>query len=158
MTTRSVTTHSPEETRAFGRKLGMSLRGREVILLVGDLGAGKTTLTQGIAEGLDIHEYTKSPTFVLVHEYKGRLPLYHIDLYRIEGDLEAWALGVDEYLEDVGVSVIEWADRAPKVFPDDYLLIRLERLSDTDRRLQLESHGPRAGTLLSTVQGGTLGA
>jgi tRNA threonylcarbamoyladenosine biosynthesis protein TsaE len=131
-----------------GRRLGAALAGGEVLLLVGALGTGKTTLAQGIAQGLGIREYTKSPTFVLVNEYLGRLPLYHVDLYRIQGDLEAWELGLDEYLEGPGVCVVEWADRALRVFPSDHLLVTLERRSDTERLLRLKAQGPRARALL----------
>lgn len=146
-----LTTHSPEETQEVGRRLGAALAGGEVLLLVGALGTGKTTLAQGIAQGLGIREYTKSPTFVLVNEYQGRLPLYHVDLYRIEGDLEAWELGLDEYLEGPGVCVVEWADRALRVFPSDHLLVTLKRRSDTERLLRLKAQGPRAWALLAAA-------
>ena len=130
------------------------MSGGEVVLLIGELGTGKTTLTQGLARGLDIEEYTKSPTFVLVHEYQGRVRLYHIDLYRIESDLEAWDIGIDEYLDSDGVSVIEWADRAPKVYPEDRLTVHLESPSETDRRFVFEAHGPRSTAVVTALKKG----
>ena len=136
----------------MGQRLGAAMTGGEVLLLVGSLGAGKTTLTQGIAQGLGIQEYTKSPTFVLVNEYQGRIPLYHVDLYRVQGDVEAWELGLDDYLDGPGVCVVEWSDQAPSVFPDDHLLVTLEIRSENDRLFRLEPRGPRAHALLQTVR------
>jgi tRNA threonylcarbamoyladenosine biosynthesis protein TsaE len=111
----TLTTDSPEATQAFGRHIGEALGIGDVVLLAGTLGAGKTTLTQGIAWGAGVTEYAHSPTFVLVHEYAGRIPIYHLDLYRFEGasavdDLaEVEDLGIDEMLE-TGACVVEWAE------------------------------------------------
>lgn len=143
-TTWVVETGSHDETQALGAALGADLRGGELILLIGDLGTGKTTLTQGLAVGLGVEGYTKSPSFVLVHEYEGRVPLYHADLFRIEGGMEAWELGLEEYLRGPGVLVVEWADRALPVFPPDALKVHLERISETQRRLTFAGEGPTA--------------
>ena len=145
-------TSKPEQTQELGKTIGSLLSGGEVILLIGELGTGKTTLTQGIAKGLEIEEYTKSPTFVLVHEYEGRLHLYHIDLYRIEGDLEAWDIGIDEYLSGNGISVIEWADRAPKIYPEDRLIVRLESGSNTVRHFRIIGEGERSIEIVDALK------
>ena len=93
-------------------------------------GAGKTCLTQGIAKGLEVDGYVRSPTFVLVTIHQGRLPLYHIDIYRLDHIAEVLDLGLDEYLAGDGVSVIEWADKAPEAFPDDCLRVTLDPLRE----------------------------
>ena len=130
----SITTASPEETRAVGRVLGEQARAGDVFLLTGPLGAGKTCLTQGIAWGLGVSEYARSPTFVIMTRYRGRLTMYHFDLYRINDPLEAWDLGLDEQLFGDGVSVVEWADRAEEVFPEECLWIHLDYAPDAGCR------------------------
>lgn len=122
----AITTETPEETRAVGRILGAQAGPGAVFLLTGPLGAGKTCLTQGIAWGLGVAEYARSPTFVIMTRYRGRLPLYHFDLYRINDPLEAWDLGLDEQLFGDGVCVVEWADRAAELFPAEGLWIHLD--------------------------------
>ena len=133
-----LVSHSPESTREIGRILGQAAEAGDAFLLTGPLGAGKTCLTQGIAWGLGVEGYARSPTFVLVTRYRGRLTLHHIDLFRIEDPREAWDLGLDEYLSDGGVCVVEWADRAVEVFPPDCLWINLEYGSEeTERRIAI---------------------
>jgi tRNA threonylcarbamoyladenosine biosynthesis protein TsaE len=107
-----ITSRSPEETQALGARLGKLARPGDCFLLVGKLGAGKTCLTQGIARGLGIREYAASPSFVVVRELYGRLPLYHMDLYRLENIEEIADLGLDDYFYGQGVSVVEWGKRA----------------------------------------------
>ncbi|MCH8898655.1 MAG: tRNA (adenosine(37)-N6)-threonylcarbamoyltransferase complex ATPase subunit type 1 TsaE [Chloroflexi bacterium] len=124
--TLTIETHRPEETQQVGRIIGEQARPGDVYLLTGPLGAGKTCLTQGIALGLGVPGHVRSPTFVLMTRYQGRLTLHHMDLYRIGGPLEAWDLGLDEYLLGDGVCVIEWADQAAEVFPEDALWINLD--------------------------------
>lgn len=130
----AITTASPEETRAVGRVLGEQARAGDVFLLTGPLGAGKTCLTQGIAWGLGVVEYARSPTFVIMTRYRGRLTMYHFDLYRINDPLEAWDLGLDEQLFGDGVSVVEWADRAEEVFPENCLWLHLDYAADGEGR------------------------
>ena len=129
-----IVSGSPEETQAVGRLLGEQARPGDVFLLTGPLGAGKTCLTQGIAWGLDVAEYARSPTFVIMTRYRGRLTLYHFDLYRINDPLEAWDLGLDEQLFGDGACVVEWADRAEEVFPADCLWIHLDYTADAAGR------------------------
>lgn len=120
-----IETLSPEETSRVGRLLGEVCQGGETILLEGDLGAGKTTFTQGLATGLGVEGAVVSPTFIILREYDGRLPLYHFDFYRLEGTGRAVDLEFDEYLRAGGVCVIEWPSCAPELVPDDYLLVTI---------------------------------
>jgi len=143
MSSLELTAQSPEQTQQFGTRLGEIARPGDVILLVGKLGAGKTCLTQGIAWGLGIDDYAASPSFVLVRELYGRLPLYHLDFYRLENLEEIAELGLDEYFYGQGVSVVEWADRALELLPPEHLLIEMEYISDTERHLKLKPSGKR---------------
>ena len=144
--------HSPEETRRIGVSLGRYVEAGDVLLLCGDLGAGKTCLTQGIANGLGIQGYVRSPTFVLVSIHHGRLPLYHIDIYRLDHVAEVLDLGLDEYLEGEGVSVIEWADKALEVFPRSCLVVTLDFESEKERLIRLEPRGEHYERLVLQVQ------
>ena len=135
-----IVSHSPEETQGLGRWLGKRAGQGEVVLLVGGLGAGKTCLVQGMAWGLGVPGYIMSPSFVILRVYQGRLPLYHLDFYRLEGR-EVLDLGLEEYLAGRGVTVIEWAERAREVWPPEYLLISLEILSETERALRFQPQG-----------------
>ncbi len=130
-----ILSNGPEQTRDVGRLIGKSARAGDVFLLTGPLGAGKTCLTQGIAEGLGVQGYVRSPTFVLTTQYEGRLRLYHLDLYRIDAPLEAWDLGLDEQLFGEGVCVVEWADRTPDIFPEDSLWVSLDHVGRGDERM-----------------------
>lgn len=134
-----VISASTVQTRAFGKKLGRFARNGDVILLVGDLGAGKTTFTQGIAAGMGIQTPVRSPTFVMVSEHSGQVPLYHIDLYRIEGIAEALDLGIEEYTSGEGVCVVEWGDRAISAFPEGFLIVYLEDIGGSSRRLTFDA-------------------
>ena len=130
------------ETIAIGEKLAMSLQGGELILLDGDLGAGKTTFTKGLAKGLGITRNIKSPTFTLIREYSmGRLPLYHMDVYRLE-ETGGADLGLEEYFNSSGVSVVEWSQFIQAELPSEYLLVQLKKDPDNDdkRTLIFEAH------------------
>lgn len=130
----SIISHNPEETFAFGRRLAASLQRGAVLALTGDLGAGKTHLVKGLAAGLGVESEVTSPTFTLIHEYTGgKLPLCHIDLYRLDSPVEALRIGLDEYLDAPGVTVIEWADKFGELIPQDARWVRL-RILDGDRR------------------------
>ena len=124
----------------------------DVFLLVGDLGTGKTCLTQGIAWGLSIEEYTMSPTFVIVRELYGRLPLYHIDLYRLDHVEEIADLGLDDYFYGRGVCVVEWAEKALSILPAERLLIKIGYLSDTERSFQMKPSGRRYLEILAQLK------
>jgi tRNA threonylcarbamoyladenosine biosynthesis protein TsaE len=148
----NLTTASPEDTQRLGEELGRLARPGDILLLSGELGAGKTCLTQGIAWGLGIEGYATSPSFVVMNQYQGRLPLYHIDLYRLDSVAEVMDLGLDDYLYGEGVCVVEWADRAPQAFPAEHLRIKISYLSDNGRRFEFESSGKRYVELLSQLK------
>jgi tRNA threonylcarbamoyladenosine biosynthesis protein TsaE len=147
-----ITSHSPEETQDFGARLGELARPGDVLLLVGELGAGKTCLTQGIARGLGIKEYAASPSFVVVRELYGRLPLYHMDFYRLDNLEEIADLGLDDYFYGQGVSVVEWADKGLSLLPAEHLLVEMSYLSDTGRRLKLKARGKRYRELVAELK------
>lgn len=149
-TTYQISTQSPEETKEWAKRLGRHLSGGEVLVLRGDVGAGKTTFTQGLAQGLAITETVNSPTFTIVKEYEGRLPLFHVDAYRLDEEEE---LGLEEYFEGDGVSVIEWAERIPSQLPREYLEIIIESTGHQSRKLQFFPHGSRYQQLLETLFG-----
>lgn len=151
---------SPEATHTLGARLGRLLGSGDVVLLTGGLGAGKTALTQGIARGLGVAGPVSSPTFTILKEYAGRLPLYHFDLYRIERPDELEALGFGDYFYGDGVSVVEWAERgeadaggegAP--WPDDALRISISAgAAPHERVLRLSATGPRGAALLTGMR------
>jgi len=133
----AVISRDPEETLLIGKIIGRNLREKDVVALVGDLGTGKTCLTQGIARGLgvpDVYQIT-SPSFTLINEYQGRMMLYHFDLYRISRAREMDDIGYEEYLFGEGVSVIEWADRAEDILPDDALFISIDYVGEKERNI-----------------------
>jgi len=144
--------NSAEETQQVGRRLGELAQAGDLILLVGELGTGKTCLAQGIARGLGIDDYITSPSFVLIREHQGRLPLYHIDLYRLDKVEEITDLGLDDYLFGEGVCVVEWAEKAFDFFPKENLLIRLRHLAETRRGLRLEPNGQRYEDMLAQLE------
>jgi tRNA threonylcarbamoyladenosine biosynthesis protein TsaE len=148
MTTLELLSRSPEETRSVGRALGQHAQAGDLILLIGDLGTGKTTLTQGIAQGLGVAQPARSPTFVLVAQYQGRLRMYHADLYRVNNPLEALELGLDDQERGEGVCVVEWAEKAPEAFPQEHLEVRIAYEGEDRRRLALHAAGPRYERLL----------
>jgi tRNA threonylcarbamoyladenosine biosynthesis protein TsaE len=147
-----IITSSPEETQEFGARLGELARPGDVFLLVGKLGAGKTCLTQGIARGLGIAEYAASPSFVVARELYGRLPLYHMDFYRLENPAEIADLGLDDYFYGKGVSVVEWAEKGLSLLPPEHLLIEMNYISDTGRRLKLKASGKRYRQLAAELK------
>ena len=148
----SLVSHSPEQTQRLGRRLGKLAQAGDVFLLTGNLGSGKTCLTQGIAWGLGVKEYAFSPSFVLVREYYGRLPLYHVDLYRLERIEEIVDLRLEEYLYSQGLCVIEWAEKGMEVMPAAHLLIKLDYILPTERSLSLEPEGDHYQQLLELLE------
>lgn len=132
-----TTLHTPDETFDWGRRLAAELDEGDVIALCGNLGAGKTQTTKGIVAGLEATEEVTSPTFTLVHEYtSGRLPVYHFDFYRMESEGEVVSLGWDEYLDEPGVMIVEWADRFPRLLPRHARWFYLENTADGGRTVR----------------------
>lgn len=141
---------SPDATRALGRKLGAALAIGDFIALTGELGAGKTLLVKAIAEGAGAPG-ASSPTFALVNVYQGRVALQHLDLYRLNGPAELFALGFDDLLREPAATLCEWADKAAGALPADRLEIALEHAGDQSRRAQLRATGQRSAALLKAA-------
>lgn len=145
----SMTTSGPEQTWRVGEALGKLLKPGDVICLYGDLGTGKTNLSYGISRGLDVQDrYVTSPTFMLVNEYQGRIPLYHIDLYRLKESAELESIGFEQYLDSDGATVIEWAERAEEALPAECLSIYLSYGDDDLREIGFYAEGDRYRALL----------
>ena len=144
-------TLSPAETRRLGRRLAALLSEGDVVLLQGELGAGKTCFAQGIGAGLNVKEAVKSSSFVLVNEYNGRLHVYHADLFRLEDPVQIFELGLEENAED-GLLLIEWPDRAMQEMPPEHLLARFETTGEKSRRITFEANGERYEALLAQVR------
>jgi tRNA threonylcarbamoyladenosine biosynthesis protein TsaE len=134
-----IITKSAEETVELGKKIGAFLLPNDVVALIGPLGAGKTTLIQGIAEGLQVKDYVTSPTFIIINEYQGRVPFYHVDLYRLDEVKDIEDLGIEEYFNRGGVCVIEWAEKLGGLKPKACHEIELKIISDTERKIHLSS-------------------
>jgi tRNA threonylcarbamoyladenosine biosynthesis protein TsaE len=133
----TIRTGSPEETRLFGETLAEQLVQGSVVLLEGDLGTGKTTLTQGICHGLGVDDWANSPTFTLINEYVGRMPVFHCDFYRIDDPDELYNLALDPVFYGSGVALIEWPDIAQDWFPEGALWIQIERTGADERLFRL---------------------
>ena len=147
-TTRSVITSSPEETTALGRELAAALKPPALVLLSGELGAGKTTLVKGIVSGLGLarEEDVTSPSFVFVHVYGNGVRLYHVDLYRIEQTAELETLGVEDFLTEKAVVVVEWAERLKLPALRPALRVQMEAVSDSERRILVDGGGDEQST------------
>jgi tRNA threonylcarbamoyladenosine biosynthesis protein TsaE len=153
----SIELSSLQQTEKFGKILGRIVAPGDVITLQGPLGAGKTALTQAIARGLGVDPriYVTSPTFSLLHEYQGRIPLYHMDLYRLAGEVEIESLGFPEYFSGHGVTVIEWPERLGSLLPPERLEIKLDISNQNARNANLSGYGEhwqkKVAELLSMV-------
>jgi tRNA threonylcarbamoyladenosine biosynthesis protein TsaE len=141
MSTREHITHSAEETIALGRELAPALKDTRMVVLSGDLGAGKTTLIKGIAEGLNVasREDVTSPTFTLIHEYRGpEISLYHVDLYRVDTPRELYTLGLDElFAEDGNLVLLEWGEKFPRFLTECEARITIQRRGDEERKVMV---------------------
>lgn len=147
-----IQSSSPDESIRFAERLGRLLQAGDLILLAGDLGAGKTTLTRGLAAGLGVKErYITSPTFTLINEYEGRVPLYHVDLYRLSGEDEVAGLGLEDLFAQ-GVLVVEWAERAGGILPVERLEIELQVTGETSRDIHVKGVGKRGRELAELIR------
>ncbi len=146
--------NSPAATFNFGKRLGKRLQQGSIIALMGELGCGKTLLTRGICAGLDVPDRrVNSPTFVLVNEYSGRLPIFHMDLYRLESLTEEFEIGVLDYLAraESGVLIVEWAEKILSLLPDSYLQVQFKVLSARKRELTLSTFGGKFSRLFEEL-------
>jgi len=133
-------TNSAEETMLIAEKLAKTLNPGDMIALSGDLGSGKTTFTKGIGKGLGVKDSRRinSPTFVLIKEYGGKIPLYHLDLYRLDALKEIENLAIEEYIYGTGVTVIEWAEKIKCLLPEKHILVKFKIKGDTKREVVIE--------------------
>lgn len=131
-----------EQTREIGFKLGQLLTPKSVVCLIGDLGAGKTTMTKSLAKSLEVDDDITSPTFTIVNEYEGKIPLYHFDVYRIGSSDEMYDIGFDEYINGDGVCIIEWANLIEDILPDEYLYIEMN-YKESGREMILTPKGEK---------------
>jgi tRNA threonylcarbamoyladenosine biosynthesis protein TsaE len=146
----SVITSSTEQTEEVGRILGAMLGAGDLVCLFGDLGAGKTHFSYGVAMGLEVNDqYITSPTFTFVNEYQGRVPLYHIDLYRLKDPSELESIGFEEYIDSDGATVIEWAERAEEELPAEKLNVYISDVSENSREIGFFAEGERYEKLLA---------
>lgn len=147
-------TYSTHETQQIGRILGRLLKKGDVISVDGDLGVGKTIFAKGVAKGLQITERVNSPTFALIKEYSGRLPLYHMDFYRLGSAEELEDLGYEEYFYGLGVTLIEWAERVKQYLPAQRLDILIEKSTDDEniRLIYFKPHGIRYNSLIEELK------
>jgi tRNA threonylcarbamoyladenosine biosynthesis protein TsaE len=154
MATWSDFTRSPRQTMSWGSRLGKLLKGGEIIALIGELGAGKTCFVRGVTQGLEVGKeaWIRSPSFTLINEYQGRLPIYHIDLYRIESRSQLEGLNLREYLYSDGVSLIEWFEHLPADEVDEYLELRVAHVDGNRRRLTFSPHGQRYGEIVERLR------
>ncbi|WCK54998.1 tRNA (adenosine(37)-N6)-threonylcarbamoyltransferase complex ATPase subunit type 1 TsaE [Aneurinibacillus sp. Ricciae_BoGa-3] len=146
----SVITESVEETQRLAEKVGTLMQPRDVLTLTGDLGAGKTSFTQGLARGLGIERVVNSPTFTIIKEYQGKLPLYHMDVYRMEDSFED--LGFDEYFYGEGVTVVEWPQMIQEQLPPDRCEITILRLDGDQREIAFLPIGARYEKLCEAIK------
>ena len=138
ITSQRVDSQSIEDTLTFGERLAREVQRGDVIALIGDLGAGKTALVKGLARGLGVTQAVTSPTFTLVHEYSGgRLPLFHVDLYRLDNLEQALAIGIEDYLNGAGVTAIEWAEKIESLLPPRTTRVRITWLGENARRIEV---------------------
>lgn len=155
-----IISHSAEQTRRLGARLGKLLQPGDVVCLSGDMGAGKTVFTSGVGVGWGAHSAVTSPTFNMVHQHsreKDDSTLYHLDCYRLQGPDDADSIGFDEILDGNGAVVIEWAERIESVLPDDRLWVDLRVVEDNRRNFIIEASGPRSKVLLQQFRAQAFG-
>jgi tRNA threonylcarbamoyladenosine biosynthesis protein TsaE len=149
----SIVSEGPEQTWRIAEQLGLKLGAGDTVCLYGDLGAGKTSFSYGLALGLEVKEkYITSPTFAFVNEYEGRVPFYHIDLYRLKGADELHSIGFEEYLGSDGVTVIEWAERAEDELPTERLSVYLTFVDESRREIAFLGEGQRYQKFVAELQ------
>ncbi len=145
--------HSVDDTINLGTFIGKNLREGSIVALMGDLGSGKTCITQGIARGLGVSEkyYITSPTFTLINEYPGRVPLYHLDVYRLSGSADLRDMGYEEYFFGEGVIVVEWAEKIDDIIPSDSIFIWLKYLDEGKREITISCTGNNGSEMINKI-------
>ena len=137
----TIITNNEKETILEGEKLGRSLKPGDIVALYGQLGAGKTAFTRGLATGLGIDMSVSSPTFTIVNEYPGVVPLFHFDMYRLEKEDELFDIGWDDYHDRGGVCAVEWSEKVPSAFPPETIVVTIKILDETSRSLEISNTG-----------------
>ena len=149
-----IQTRSASETIRIGKRIGSHLRPGDVVALVGELGAGKTQFIKGLATGAGVGKptYISSPSFTLINEYPGKVPFYHIDLFRLKSQKEAEGLGLEDYLQGRGITAIEWADKIPSFLPDEMLSIHIVYTGKNRRSVEISGKGKRYEDLINELK------
>lgn len=146
-------THSERETVELGEKMGKLLNAGDIVLLYGDLGAGKTVLTRGMALGLESRDMVTSPTYTLMHRYEGRVPIFHFDLYRLSGPDEVQDLGYEEFFYGDGVSIVEWPERLEYLCPEECVRVRMKAIEGGKREITVDAVGGRYSKFEKELKG-----
>jgi tRNA threonylcarbamoyladenosine biosynthesis protein TsaE len=146
-------TRSTSETIQLGKKIGRLLMAGDVVALLGELGAGKTQFIKGLAAGVGVRNstYVSSPSFTLINEYPGKIPFYHVDLFRLEREKEAEELGLEDYFQGGGITAVEWADKIPSLLPKEMLFIHIAHMGKNTRSLEIIGEGKRFGNLVKEL-------
>ena len=147
--------NSEKETMDIGYKLGTLIKKGDIVCLEGQLGTGKTAFTKGVAQALGIAEHITSPTFTIVNEYMGRVPLYHFDVYRIPDPDELFEIGFDEYLDGRGIIIIEWANLIKEILPSDYITVKIEKCPNCDlntRNITIDCNGEKYKNIIKAAR------
>lgn len=146
-----IRSHSPEQTKSIGKEIGKIAFCGCIIALCGELGTGKTVFVKGLAEGLEIDSFVTSPTFVIINEYSGKLPLYHFDVYRLKAE-DLYELGYEEYFYGDGVTVIEWAQKINNLLPQEYLRVDFEYINESERQISLIGYGESYTNIIKKIK------
>jgi tRNA threonylcarbamoyladenosine biosynthesis protein TsaE len=154
-----IQTGSASETTRIGKSVGNQLLPGDVVALAGELGAGKTQFIKGLAAGVGIENstYISSPSFTLIHEYPGKMPFYHVDLFRLGREKEAEELGLEVYFQGSGITAVEWADKIPSLLPDEILFVSIAYIDKNIRSLEITGKGKRYLNLVDQIQSSELG-
>jgi tRNA threonylcarbamoyladenosine biosynthesis protein TsaE len=154
-----IQTKNTSETIRLGKRIGGHLRPGDVVALAGELGTGKTQFIKGVATGVGVGKptYITSPSFTLINEYTGKIPFYHIDLYRLNSEKEAEELGLEEYFQSKGITVVEWADKIPSLLPKEMLWIHIHYTGKHTRSLEILGKGKRYLNLVDQIQSSEFG-
>jgi len=152
----TLTSKGADETTHIGQIIGRFLQKGDIVALIGELGSGKTCITQGIARGLNVPEsyYVTSPTFTLINEYPGRIPLYHLDIYRLSGSQDLIDMGYEEYFYGDGIIIIEWAEKIRDILPEDTLFIHLVYVDENTRTINISGNKDRLTVLFKELTKG----